>query len=582
MITKVYLALLILLFSPSYLLVAAADTPKTKAKVAFSGPHQIAVDTSTSLSAWLFTRDNKPKPVILAFTPYSPQALAERAVFFAEHDYVFLIVSSRGRGDSGGTFQPFSAIDGLDAASVIQWAATQPWSDGQVAMWGGSYVGYSQWAALSHLPDALKTIVPAAAVFPGIDYPAYNNIRFNYSFQWLEAMQGRGDWFNMAFREDVWAEQVQHLRKAGQATASLAALTGSNSAIAEQWLEQPLLDNFWQQTVPSGTALQQVRLPVLTITGYFDADQRGAVAHHQRYVSAGAQQRLQATLLIGPWDHSGTRSPSRTQAGIAVEEGSVLDMNALHLSWYNWVLKQQAQPVSLRSGIHYFLMGANEWRHLELMPAANVGWHLHPAPGANFTTALPGLLSPEQAPATTFSYEFDPQQAALTNPVQFSQLANEQRDIRVLDGDGLVFVSEPFPHSIELVGMPKLTLQLSVDAVDADIYVLVEELLANGETLRLSYDMQRLRHLTGLDKNVLLQPGKLYPIIFDSFTFIARRLAAGSRLRLSLHSNPPLYLEHNYSGPSAVSSQIATNPGTVTVKMVQTAEQPNILWLPLQ
>jgi putative CocE/NonD family hydrolase len=553
---------------------------KQSSPLEFYGPQQVLVAPGVSLSAWAFYSDATAKPVILAFTPYSPQALADRAQFFAAKGYVFLVVSTRGRGDSGGHFQPFSPIDGQDAAQVIAWAARQPWSNGQVAMWGGSYVGYSQWAALSQLPHALKTIVPAAAVFPGIDYPAYNNIRFNYSFQWLQALQGRGDWFQLAFRDDLWATRIQQVRASGHATADLAVFTGTNQVIAEQWLQHSVNDNYWRAAVPSDATLAQARLPVLTITGYFDADQRGALAHHRRYVEAGSDQRQLATLLIGPWDHSGTRSPSTQQAGITVENGSVLDMNNLHLSWYDWVFKQTPKPPALRSGIHYFLMGADEWHYTETWPDSQVAWYLHSLPSADYSAAKPGLLGQGKAAAASFQYQFSPERAGQANPVGFNQLANEQRDVLAIQGDGLVFVSNPLAAQVDLVGQPKLELHLSITSPDADIFVLLEELMEDGSTLRLSYDMKRLRHRGGLDKNQVMHAGQVYSLRFDSFTFIARRLAKGSRLRLSLHSNPPLYLEHNYGGIGPVSQQRRGEIGPIQVKVSQQESKPAVLWLP--
>ena len=50
--------------------------------------------------------------------------------------------------------------DGADAAAVIDWIARQPWSDGRVGMYGGSYNSFAQWAATKHRPPALKAIAP--------------------------------------------------------------------------------------------------------------------------------------------------------------------------------------------------------------------------------------------------------------------------------------------------------------------------------------------------------------------------------------------------------------------------------------
>jgi len=58
--------------------------------------------------------------------------------------------------------------DGADAAAVIDWISRQPWSDGRVGMYGGSYEGFTQWAAAKHRPKALKAMMPSVTAAPGI------------------------------------------------------------------------------------------------------------------------------------------------------------------------------------------------------------------------------------------------------------------------------------------------------------------------------------------------------------------------------------------------------------------------------
>ena len=74
---------------------------------------------------------------------------------------------------------------------VVEWLAKQPFCDGKVAMWGGSYAGFDQWATAKELPPHLATIVPAAAAHPGLDYPSYNNIGMTYDVQWFTLTSGR-------------------------------------------------------------------------------------------------------------------------------------------------------------------------------------------------------------------------------------------------------------------------------------------------------------------------------------------------------------------------------------------------------
>src|SRR6185295_5443832 len=108
-----------------------------------------------------------PLPVIFTLTPYIADSYHDRAMFFARNGYVFALVDVRGRGSSEGTFDPF-AQEARDGYDVVEWLARQPFGNGKVAMWGGSYAGYDQWATAKELPPHLATIVPAASAHPGV------------------------------------------------------------------------------------------------------------------------------------------------------------------------------------------------------------------------------------------------------------------------------------------------------------------------------------------------------------------------------------------------------------------------------
>ena len=63
-----------------------------------------------------------------------------------------------------------------DGHDVVEWPAKQPWSNGKVTMWGGSYAGFDQWSTLKEFPPHLATIVPAAAAHPAVDFPFFQNV----------------------------------------------------------------------------------------------------------------------------------------------------------------------------------------------------------------------------------------------------------------------------------------------------------------------------------------------------------------------------------------------------------------------
>src|SRR5437764_7224146 len=118
-------------------------------------------------------------PVIFTLTPYISDSYHARAAYFASHGYAFALVDVRGRGNAGGDFEPF-AHDARDGYDVVEWFAKQPFCDGKVAMWGGSYAGFDQWATAKELPPHLATIVPAAAAHPGPDLPFRNKVGISY------------------------------------------------------------------------------------------------------------------------------------------------------------------------------------------------------------------------------------------------------------------------------------------------------------------------------------------------------------------------------------------------------------------
>jgi predicted acyl esterase len=132
-----------------------------------------------------------PAPCIFTLTPYIGDSYHDRAMYFAAHGLPFLLVDVRGRGNSEGTFTPFSQEinDGYD---VVEWLAKQSYCNGKVSMWGGSYAGFDQWATAKNRPPHLATIVPAAAAFPGVDLPdAVADLHRRPRIA-VEALRGRG------------------------------------------------------------------------------------------------------------------------------------------------------------------------------------------------------------------------------------------------------------------------------------------------------------------------------------------------------------------------------------------------------
>lgn len=74
--------------------------------------------------------------------------------------------------------------ESTDIYDILDYISKQPWCNGSIGMYGGSYTGFSQWATVKKIHPALKTIVPQVAVMPGFDTPMENNVQLNLSLYW--------------------------------------------------------------------------------------------------------------------------------------------------------------------------------------------------------------------------------------------------------------------------------------------------------------------------------------------------------------------------------------------------------------
>ena len=104
-----------------------------------------------------------PFPVLLVRTPYGEPMVRMAPVLPAiEAGFAVVLQHCRGTGTSDGEFTPF-ANEPDDGVDTIEWCARQPWCNGQVGMYGPSYLGMVQFAAAVKAPQALTCLLPVVA-----------------------------------------------------------------------------------------------------------------------------------------------------------------------------------------------------------------------------------------------------------------------------------------------------------------------------------------------------------------------------------------------------------------------------------
>jgi putative CocE/NonD family hydrolase len=530
-----------------------------------------------------------PLPCIFTLTPYIAQTYHDRGVYFAGHGYVYLTVDVRGRGNSEGEFTPLlqEAKDGHD---VVEWLAQQPYCNGKIAMWGGSYAGYDQWATAKEFPPHLTTIVPAASAFAGVDFPRDNNITYPYDVQWLTFTGGRTGQEKIYGDDAFWIAKFKELYLNHHAFKELDTLIGNPSPIFQTWIAHPSVDAYWDSFNPTSAQYAKINLPILTITGQYDGDQPGAFTHYREHLAhASAEAKARHYLIIGPWDHGGTRTPKDEVAGLKFGKASVIDLNNLHRQWYDWTLKSGTKPEFLKSRVAYYVTGggAEDWRYADSLEAVTKELrplYLASRDGRANEVFDSGTLDVEQPhDAKPDHYVYDPldTSSAKVDGIEVPNMLTDQRWTLQQSGKYLIYHTAPFEKEFDIAGFPKLSAYIALDQVDTDFRATLFEIQPDGTSVALSSTAMRARYRTSERQPSLVEKGKIERYDFDRFTFVARRVQAGSRLRLIIAPVNTLYSEKNYNSGGVVAEETDKDAHTVTATLYHDAQHPSTLYIPI-
>lgn len=492
-----------------------------------------------------------PQPSALRFTIYSDPAFnLKSAKEAAARGYVGVLASARGKNVSTDKIVPWET-EVEDTHAVIGWISRQPWSDGQVGMYGNSYDGFAQWAAAKNPPPALKTIVPSGASFPGFGLPMQNNVFQTSNYGWpLQVTSDRSmgdpalqDWRRWSALVDRWFESGQSLR-------TIDTLDGTPNEVLQRQMRHPSFDEYWQAMQPYARDFARIDIPVLSLTGYFDSAGAPAVSYlvdHYRHNAAAEHY-----LVIGPWAHNDNLSQrkSRTVNGYEVDAVADIDTEALVFQWFDHVMRGGPRPAILADRINYQLMGANAWNHAPSI-----------ARMANRTLRL--YLSNEVAgDRHSLSARKPRSKASVAQSVDLAdrKVRNNLYPVTAwLDTPDsptrIGYISEPFDRPVCVCGIVTGALQAVIDRRDFDFTWSLYEAMPDGKYFNLSYYLGRASYAGHPSKRTLLTPGKPAWLPFSQTPLVARQLSAGSRLLLLLTVNKNPYAQVNYGTGKDVSDE---------------------------
>jgi hypothetical protein len=523
----------------------------------------ITTPDGAELAARIIRPRNGPAtlPTLLEFTLGDDPNSDQREN--AAHGYVGVVAYVR--SPASGQVLVFEH-DGKDATAVINWITQQSWSNGQVGMFGLRYSGFTAWAALRELPPALKAVATADATAPGIDFPMRNGIFRSQAYRWIQdATNSEVPDFASESEDASWYQLEKRWYSGGQPYRDLDRLAGRPSPVFQRWLSHPSYDYYWHSMVPFGAQFARIKIPVLSITGYYSAAESGSIYYFDQQLKANP--KADHTLIIGPWtDGSIDTGPMPDLRGLPIDAVAQMDLDDLRYQWFDHIFRRGPWPAFIKGRVNVQLAGANDWLNgtsLESLANGTLRYYLDsqsldaaPATGGKAAAASGGryrLLarrSVHKLPVTQVVKLADRSDSDWTPPSSLVVRSLSERDT-------LVLVSDPLSHVTDLVGSPKLHLDFTPNKFDVDLAITLYEQLANGDYVQLfgpPYEF-RASYAGDLSHRHLLQAGVEQQLDIPVHQLLGRRLQAGSRIVITIAVNMRPDRQINYGTGGDVSTE---------------------------
>ena len=525
-------------------------------------------------------------PVLLVRTPYDKTQEMEFGAKAATRGYVVVAQDVRGRYRSEGEWYPFKN-ESQDGYDTVEWAAALPYANGNVGMFGGSYVGATQYLAAIAKPPHLVGICP-------------NVTASNYHDGWTYQGGAFEQWFNESWTTGLAENTMQRRVEAGQKAAAWtqklplttypileAPPTAGLAPYFADWLAHPNFDEYWKQwSIEDHYA--QIQVPVFSLGAWYDIFLGGTLRNYERLKKeAGTEEaRRGQKLLVYVGGHAGG-SNNRKVGEVDFGEKLPFDFNEVMLSWYDSLLKG-ASSTSDGKPVKIFVMGRNEWREEEDWPLArakSTKYYLHSAGSANSANG-DGTLSPVVPGAEKADqFTYDPGDAVPTlggplccGPFPPAGLGPQDQSKAESRKDVLVFTTPALLKDLEVTGPVSLDLYVSSSAVDTDFTGKLVDLWPNGFAQNLTEGILRLRYRNSQEKPELAKPGETYHVNVDLWA-TSNVFLAGHKLRLEISSsNFPRFDRNLNTGDDQASG---TRMNKATNAIYHDKAHPSALVLPL-
>lgn len=469
---------------------------------------KVSMRDGVKLSTNIYCPDDPGKfPVLLTRSPYGNGGKGNRfAHSFVKRGYVVVAQDTRGRNESEGIFDAMQpeALDGYDTQ---QWIGDQPWCNGRIGTYGGSYVGFTQWMPAPLQSPNLITMFPVVTFSDFYDM-VYQDGAFRLDLWGLWS-------YEMTAPYKVVLDSI--IKSPDDILMTLPLLDqdkilGWKIPFLRDWLSHPEHDRYWDRT-SVGAGYSRITASVYGIGGWYDIFLKGTIDNFIKMTSPdiAPEIRREQKLMIGPWIHD---TDMRNFNELDFGEAAVLNESELMIRWFDNQLKGIDNGAMDDPPVKIFVMGENRWRFENEWPLARTSYekyYFHSRGKAN-TLSGDGYIDtklPNDQIVDKFIY--NPKDPVRTIG---SMGPYDQRQVELRE-DVLVYTTDPLKEDIEVTGPVNAIIFASSSAKNTDFTAKLVDVYPDGRAIRICEGIIRADHRDPSLPPSNIEPGKIYKYMID-------------------------------------------------------------------
>ena len=408
---------------------------------------------------------------MLIRTPYGRTVMGPLGRLYAERGYQVIVQSCRGTFGSEGEFVPVRN-EQADGRATLEWVAAQPWFDGRLVMWGGSYLGMTQWAVAQDAPDYLRAISPQvtasnfrdSVVFPG------GAFALETALAWLHEIKNQ---------ELGWRSVLRtHLRGSRVVSTSSEVLPLGACDTAAIGEPMPFFQDWLAHSDPGD--------PWWDGRGFRSAPRAGATGQlHRRLVrplpavTSGGLRGAPPRRAHGPPDH---RPLDARQPRVCSPRPCVTDPGGSTRNSARATDRHHDAPVRV------FVMGSRTWQEFSMWPPAGETERWYLGRGGTLTPDPPA----ESAPDRYHYNPNDPTPAVGGPSLNMTTAGRKDQRRREQRRDVLTYTSPVLTDDLTVIGPLTTRLYVRSSLEHADFFVRLCDVNEKGKSHNLSDGIVRL------------------------------------------------------------------------------------------